>query len=76
MNYELNKSSPTGRPVIGWNCWKLRIVFIFLSVLQGGETYGIIEISLWLVRIVFNVSIENPQIDHSVRQHHDKRPEK
>ena len=26
---------------------------------QGGETYGIIEISLWIIRIFFNVSIDS-----------------
>ena len=30
-----------------------------ILILQEGETYGIIEISMWLVRIFFNVSIQN-----------------
>ena len=61
MKYELYKSH---QPGLAADCIKLLETGAWYFHLQGGQTYGIIEISLWLIRIFSNVSID---------QHHDHR---
>ena len=49
-----------------FSCPTFSFTYLFFKQFQSGKTYGIIELSLWALRVLFNVSIAVPLYKYNI----------